>query len=296
MYIINNLSRKIIPLSIIIVTYRSNKFIKKCLLSIINSTVLAKEIIIIDNNSPKPPNHIVRKVPRGNTSIIYKQNKDNSGFAKAANQGAEIANSKYILFLNPDLYLSRDALEEIWKHIRNKNNIVGGKIVGMNNLKTKRTVSNIPSLRTILIEFTSLRKVLDKNNTNKSNFWDDSAMNSKKIAQVKSLSGCLLALGKKEFFKIGKFDERYFLYLEDLDFFMRVRSLGYNPIYIPRILGEHFEGGSSKLFIHKINERAWDESKRTFVKTHFNITGSLLSIIFDLDDRLISLYKHIKRK
>jgi N-acetylglucosaminyl-diphospho-decaprenol L-rhamnosyltransferase len=292
----NNLSRKIIPLSIIIVTYKSNKFFEKCLLSIINGTVLAKEIIIIDNNSPRPPNYIVNKFLRGKTNIIYKQNKDNYGFAKAANQGAEIASSKYLLFLNPDLYLSKYALQEIWNYAQYDNNIVGGKVVEINGLKTKKTVSNIPSLKTILIEFTSLRKILDKNNINKSNFWDNFAMSSRTVTQVKSLSGCLFALKKKDFLKIGKFDERYFMYLEDLDFFMRAKLLNYNPIYIPRILGEHFEGGSSRSSVHKINELAWNKSKRAFVKKHFNKIGLLLIILFYLDDKLITLYKAIKEK
>lgn len=112
MNITNDLSRNMVPLSIIIVTYKSNEFIKKCLLSILRGSILPKQIIIIDNNSPNPPGKIINNLNFKSTEISYFQNKTNVGFAKAANQGAKIAREPYLLFLNPDLYIEKHALKK----------------------------------------------------------------------------------------------------------------------------------------------------------------------------------------
>ena len=296
MYNQDILSRKKIPLSIIIITYNSDKFIRKNLLSIIDNSIHPKEIIIIDNNSLKPPIKLIKELCLNKIiDISYLENKKNLGFVKAVNQGIKIAKQEYVLLLNPDLFLKENALLQIWKHLEKEKNIVGGKIAEIDGLCIKNTVTNLPSFLTLLIEFTSLRKVFDRVNIcNLSNFWDNSANSLRIPSRVDSLSGCLMAIRKSDFIRIGEFDEQFFLYLEDLDFFIRANCLGYSAIFIPKVLGEHFEGGSSSLLPYKINIQAWQKSKRYFSKKHFGFLGKILNTMCDIDDKLITIYKTMK--
>lgn len=113
MYNHNDLSRMRISLSVIIITYNSDKFIKKCLLSAINSSVLPEEIIVIDNNSPKSPLKIINSIHLGKViNFRYIKNKNNLGFAKAVNQGVKMAKQNHVMFLN------KDALFKIWKQLK----------------------------------------------------------------------------------------------------------------------------------------------------------------------------------
>lgn len=179
--------------------------------------------------------------------------------------------------------------------IKKRKSVVGGKIVEMNGYNIKNTVANLPSFFTLLIEFTSLKKILDAVGLlNLSKFWNRSLANLKLPSRVDSLSGCLMAIKKSDFIKIGKFDEKFFMYLEDLDFFVRANYLGYSTIYIPEILGSHFEGGSSMELANKIDYHAWQNSKRYFSKKHFGLRGKILNTIYNLDDKLVTIYKTIK--
>lgn len=165
----------------------------------------------------------------------------------------------------------------------------------MDGEKIKKTVANIPSLKTVLLEFTSLKKIIDNKNNNLSNFWNDSATSAKTTIKVESLSGCLFALQKDDFTRIGMFDENFFLYLEDLDFFSRAALLNYSTMFIPKVLGRHFEGGSSRHSAYKIDVNAWNNSKKHYVKKQFGIIGTLLCIAFSLDNFLIGMYKLVKQ-
>ncbi len=265
-------------------------------MAIAKNSLLPKEVIVIDNNSLKSPDKHINSLNLNMIiNIKYLRNKKNLGFATAVNQGVKVANQKYIMFLNPDLFLEKDALSKIWKQLKTEKNIVGGKIVEMNGQAIKKTIANLPSFLTLLIEFTSLRKVFDRIGLpNLSNFWSRSVASLKTPSLVDSLSGCLMAINKSDFVKIGKFDEKFFMYLEDLDLFIRANHLGFSTIYIPETLGKHYEGGSSMMLPNKIDNQAWQKSKRYFTRKHFGLWGKALNVIFDIDDKLLTIYKKLK--
>ena len=100
----------IMQLSVIIVNYNVKHFLEQCLCSISKAIAGMKaEVLVIDNNSSDNSlEYLSSKFP----SVIFIANKDNTGFAKACNQGLQQANGEYILFLNPDTIVPEDCFEK----------------------------------------------------------------------------------------------------------------------------------------------------------------------------------------
>ncbi len=95
--------------SIIIVTYNSVDYLRKCLDSIYALTFsFSYEIIVIDNASCDNTFDFVSNT-YPNINII--KNKENSGFAYANNQGIESARGKYMLLLNPDRLIMHNSID-----------------------------------------------------------------------------------------------------------------------------------------------------------------------------------------
>jgi len=148
-------------LTVVIVTYNSNKTILNLLSSLkyINESI--KEIIIIDNNSPIFDKNKIKQVSK-KISII--QNKKNFGFAKAVNQGIKKSKTNFILLINPDTYLIDKSLVKTFDVIKNNPKIgaIGGKIFDKNKNR-KYTATNNPTFLTGLFEFTNLKKLFPNN-------------------------------------------------------------------------------------------------------------------------------------
>ncbi len=289
------MSSKTLPITVIIVTYNSNKHIFKCIENISKSTQTPKEIIIFDNNSNISPFKEIKKLNNKKIKIQTIQNKSNIGFAKAVNKASKQSKTDYLLLLNPDFYINKKAIESIWKtmNLKMSTAVVGGKAIGQNN-NILKTIANKPSFMTLFIEFTSLKKIFELFNIeNASNFWDCKALRSKKPVQVDAVSGCFMLIKKKWFDEIGKFDPKFKLYLEDLDLCLRIGNKNGNIYFDPLSYGYHIEGGSSVDKPNKINQAFWDKSKRYFSKKYFGTLGRLLIVVYFLDDILLKIKKSV---
>lgn len=279
-------------ISLIIVTYNSDKTIFQLLRSINYIKNIIKEIIIIDNNSSLFNKAKIQKIyPK----IKIIQNKINIGFAKAVNQGIKISKSSYILLLNPDTYLIDDSIINSYKLILKNNNIgaIGGKILNINK-RNSYTANSKPTFLTGLFEFTNLKKIFPNNRyTNK--FWLEKKIKINKPINVSSLCGAFIIFRKKLNNKFNLFNEKYFLYLEDIDFGIKINNQGYKVIFDPNSHIVHLGGYSSKNK-YKTDLKHWYQSREIFFKEHLNIfTSIILILIFKLEKNILylrSLYKH----
>ena len=103
-------------ISIIVPAYNAEKYIKKCIDSLINQTKKECEFIIINDGSTDHTEDIVKEYK--DKRIKYYKNK-NQGIGKTRNFGIEKSNSKYIMFLDSDDYLAKNACEEMFKKAEN---------------------------------------------------------------------------------------------------------------------------------------------------------------------------------
>jgi len=276
-------------LTVVIVTYNSNKTILNLLSSLkyINESI--KEIIIIDNNSPIFDKNKIKQVSK-KISII--QNKKNFGFAKAVNQGIKKSKTNFILLLNPDTYLIDKSLVKTFDVIKNNPKIgaIGGKIFDKNKNR-KYTATNNPTFLTGLFEFTNLKKLFPNNYFSKA-FWAENEKISRPT-NIVSLCGAYIILRKKINNKLNLFDEKYFLYMEDIDFGISINKSGYKVVFDPKSQIIHIGGVSSQNKYHT-DLKNWYKSRKIFFKKHLNPIQSIILIsIFNLEEKILKIRQYI---
>jgi len=220
-------------LSVVIVTYNSEEFIKSCLESVFIQGYKDFEVIVIDNGSQDKTNGLIRNTY---PQINLIRNDKNEGACKARNQGVEIAKGKYILTLDCDVVLDKDFLIRIVEVLESCDKNVG--IVQPKIFKSdKRTIFSTG------IYLSKLRRFYDIGNdvTDKGQFQ----------RQRYVFGACsAAALYKKEMLEDikdnnGYFDERFFFLVEDADLAWRAQKCGWKALYLPSAICYH-SGDSSK--------------------------------------------------
>jgi len=231
-------------LSIIIVNYRSEQYLEKCLASIYqksNSEQL--EIIIVNNDQQVDLLEMKQKYPA--IKLIKQEN--NVGFGRACNVGAGEAQGELLLFLNPDTQFLDDYASQIIAKFK-ANAQIG--VVGPRLITDEGETQEWCAGKDVTI----WRLI-------KNNLW---IIESKKIwestraTSVDWVSGAALVIKRDLFEKIGGFDKEFFMYGEDMDLCRQAKVLGYSIFYYPDIAVLH-SGGKSR--------ESWLKQKLQFYKS-----------------------------
>ena len=109
--------------SIIIPVYNCEKYIARCLNSLINQTYSNIEIILVNDGSNDKSEDIIKEFAK-NDNRIKLYNQTNQGVSAARNTGLDKATGKYIMFVDADDYIELDMVEILIKPILNENTIV----------------------------------------------------------------------------------------------------------------------------------------------------------------------------
>ncbi len=193
-------------LSVIIVAYKKRKIIDDCLESVFKYNDIGNdlEVIVVDNSPQKDNLYYYIKEKYKEVKIKFN---DNKGFGEANNRGAEIAEGKYLLFLNPDTILVEPIFEFAIKKFEENEKLAlfGLKLISPNGEKRMSYVYQT--------NYYGLFYVLINRICNKLGLF-----NSKKMA----ISGADIFIRKDIFEKIGMFDENIFMYCEEADITKRI--------------------------------------------------------------------------
>lgn len=235
--------------SIIIVNYNTKDLTVNCIKSIKKYTKnIEYEVIVSDNGSI---DNSVNTIREHFPDVIIVENNENLGFGTANNRALKYAKGKYIFYLNSDTELRNNAVKLFYDYYeKNKINENLGAI-GCNLLKSDLTINhsfgNFPNVNNIINDLIHANYGLFKLFIlNKKNYHSIPVKNncySKYIGQVDYIIGADLFLENN---KYAYFDERYFLYCEEVDLQYKLYLESKNRIIIdgPEII--HFDGQSSK--------------------------------------------------
>jgi len=123
-----------IKVSIIIPVYNVEKYLRKCLDSVINQTLKEIEIIIVNDCSPDNSEDIILEYK--DSRIVYIKNKNNLGSGGSRNIGLSLAKGKYLSFIDPDDLLNELMYEKMFKlGIDNDLDLIECKIVKINEMQ-----------------------------------------------------------------------------------------------------------------------------------------------------------------
>src|SRR6187397_166713 len=252
-------------LSVIIVSYNSMRVLEDCLFSIQKAMqIIDSEIIIVDNNSKDGIKEgLSSKFP----GVKFIFNNENLGFAKACNQGSKNSSGDHILFLNPDTVLPGTCLSECITFFKTHPDAgaVGVRMLDDKGKFLKESKRGLPSPSASFYKLFGLTAIFP---------------GSKKIAKyyqghlpenennpVEILSGAFMMIKRSVFEKVNGFDERFFMYGEDIDLSLRISQLGYKNYYLGKITVTHIKGGST-VYNYKYIRDFYD-AMNLFVKKHY---------------------------
>lgn len=279
-------------ISIIIVNYKSWIPLENCLNSLLKQENINTDIIVVDNNSS---DNILEQYKKMFPSVEWIENKKNYGFSKACNIGESKSKYDLLLFLNPDTILEKNCLEKIFK----KNIDYNSKIISIKQIDKKKKNTNAYGYFLSFHTYNGLLRF----------FYRLIFRKTKKINERLDyfypdwISGSFVIISKNKFHIIGKWDERFWMYYEDMDLCKRAKENDMEIIMLNDIFCYHFHGLSSRIN-YKTKIKSKTEvliSKIKYVKKHFNgfkkfllISLIYVSILFELT--IMSIFSKVKRE
>jgi GT2 family glycosyltransferase len=232
-------------LDIIIVNWNAGNQLRDCLESIVSSKnegfVLIRVVVVNNASSDESVKNLFAiKLP-----LVIIHNNENRGFSVACNQGAVSTKADYLLFLNPDTQLFEDSLIKPIRFLQEKKNnrygIIGIRLLNSEG-QTSRTCTKFPTAWGFVFSILGINRCFPR-------FFKSHLMldwDHLKSMEVDHVMGSFYLVRTELFKKLGGFDERYFVYLEDLDFSLRAKQAGYGIFYLTDVVAYHKGGGTSE--------------------------------------------------
>ncbi len=234
-------SNKVKDLTISIVSYNSLNFLKECLDSILrNPPALDYEIIVVDNASNDGTVEFVKK---NYPEVALISNNRNIGFAAANNKSIEKSHSKYVLLINSDCRVYEKSLDSLVEFMKKnpKIGIAGPKIVNSDGT-IQLSCRRFPSLLNAAAH-TILADIFPGNPFSKKYKLADICRDNP--FRVDWVSGSCVIIRKEALEDTGVLDEKYFMYVEDLDICYRMWQENWEVYYYPQAEIMHHIAGSS---------------------------------------------------
>ncbi len=249
-------------LSFIIVNYNSGEKVDR-LVSDILSCESNIEIVVVDNNSQDGSKDILKKLDKNRIRLIC--NAENIGYGAANNIGATLASSDYLVFINPDASIPMgQRLKSFFINTMKTPGIgmVAPKICYPNGLAQPNFSRRYSTISTFVAQLLSLGKIYRFFRRSQlltwcfekigSIFFKSTAVeytsrfkDADSLQDCSWVSGACFCIKKDDFFRVGGFDERFFLYSEDEDLCRRLKLDGLGILYSPDLIVLHEVGGTS---------------------------------------------------
>lgn len=204
---------------------------------------LVKSVIIVDNASTDDS---IARVEEHASGLPFRlqviRNAENRGFGAACNQGAALASADFVLFLNPDTRLFSGSLTTPEKFLHQPENADVG-IVGIQLVDEYGHISRSCARFPSAIRFVAHAVGLDRFYPRLGHFmaeWDHA-----QTRQVDQLIGAFFLVRRSLFEALHGFDERFFVYFEEVDFSYRAFQSGLRSVYLADAQAFHAGGGTS---------------------------------------------------
>ena len=226
--------------SIIVVTHNSQPVLIPFLesLSIALSNITA-QVIVIDNASQDGTLDVIKsRYPQA--QLI--ENNENIGFARAVNQGAKLAQSEWLLLLNPDLELESDCIRNLIEQASSYKDIglATGRIKFPDG-SFQSVCRNLPTLGNLIFSRGFfLSRIFSKSQAYTLPDYDNNT-------PVPAVAGTMMLTRRSIWEQLGGFDERFFMFMEDTDLSKRAIEIGLINQYLPSATAIHKWGRGSSI-------------------------------------------------
>ena len=266
--------RRSTAITIIIVNWNSGQFLAECLASIVaHGDEFVGSVVVVDNASTDDSLEQCSSIPLPRLSIV--RNTSNLGFARACNVGAVGASTPHLLFLNPDARLLPDTLRSLLEFLKLPEQ-QGVGIAGVQLVNSAGHVSRCCARFPRPGQLVARALGLDRVKVVSGHFMSE--WNHLTTRPVDHVIGAFFVVRRSLFEELGGFDERFFVYLEDLDFSLRAKHAGWESVYFAEANAIHFGGGSSQQV--KAQRLFYSlRSRLLYSHKHFHPVGHMLCML-----------------
>lgn len=252
-------------LSIVIVSHNSLPFLHYCLDAAMDAMKeIDGDVILVDNNSN---DHSVDLMQKEFPALKVIANNENPGFGKACNQGWRSSSSDLVLFLNPDCIISSLALENSIRVFKDdpQAGALGVQMITGRGDFLPESKRGMPGPMAGFFKLTGIASIFST--SNRMNAYYEPAIQPEAVQPVPVLSGAYMMVRRKILEQTGGFDERYFMYAEDIDLSLSIQKSGFKNIYLGSSTILHFKGTSTPKNIFYL--RHFYTAMRLFVKKYW---------------------------
>jgi N-acetylglucosaminyl-diphospho-decaprenol L-rhamnosyltransferase len=264
-------------IDVVIVNWNSGQWLRRCIASIgEHGKDHVQKVIVVDNGSTDGSDAV--GCPQVMLDIVRIGR--NLGFGRACNLGAGRGRAPYILFLNPDASLLSSTLDTAVAFMDRPEN-AGVGVCGIKLIEddgaVQRHCARLPTPAVFLAAASGLAAILPGRVPG----LHDRDFDHLSSRPVDHVIGAFYLIRRPLFEQLGGFDERFFVYLEDLDLSARVHQAGHGITYLAEAVGLHHGGGTSEQV--KPQRLAYAlESRIVYAFKHFTVVPAFAVAIVTL--------------
>ncbi|MBI4004668.1 glycosyltransferase family 2 protein [Candidatus Roizmanbacteria bacterium] len=272
-----------IDLSIIILSYNTSEITRKCIESLLQNLTdasLQTELIVIDNHSSDNSPYVIEEFRKTKwKNVVYRSMllQNNLGYTRANNKGIEGSHGRYTLFLNSDVLINTVDFNELVTFMDTSPKI-GGLTVRV-NLEDggidPASHRGLPTPWRSFCYFSGLERLFGHFPYGNRLFGGYHLLyhNLRVAHEIDAPSGAFFMVRKNILDILKGFDERFFMYGEDIDLAYRMRQLGYTIYYYPKFTVTHLKyqsglGNKNQKLRKKIRIHFY-ESMKIFYQKHY---------------------------
>lgn len=275
-------------LSIIILNYNVRYFLEQCVLSVQKALEgIDGEIIVVDNAS-KDDSCVMMKQKFPSVKLI--ENAENSGFPKGNNIGVAEAQGEYICILNPDTVIAEDTFRKVLntEYWQLNTGIIGCKLIDGTGNFLPECKRGVPTPWVAFTKIFGLYKFFPKSKW--FNQYYAQHLSENESGKVAILVGAFMVMKRQLYLDLGGFDERCFMYSDDIDLSYMAMQSGKTNYYYHETSVIHYKGESTvrdEKYVVRFRE-----AMQFFYKKHFG-----KSLFFDVFMKIGALvFSLIKKK
>jgi GT2 family glycosyltransferase len=218
----------------VVVTHDALPWIEQCLASVGDVPT-----VVVDNGSSDGTADVVReRFP--SVGVIEDENR---GLAAGWNRGIAETDADHVLVLNADAWLVDEALERLLAvaDARPRAAVVGPRLENPDGT-LQRSVRGYPTLWRLATEYLYLRKLAPRSRA--FNAFYGAGFDHASEREVEWVMGACFLLRRAAYDEVGPFDERYFLFSEEVDWMRRAAGAGWSVVFTPAARCVHVGGAS----------------------------------------------------
>jgi len=231
--------------SVIMVVFRTGPALFRAIPHVL-AEPLVDEFIVVDNGSSPEDEITLRQIAEREPRFRLVQGHGNIGFARGCNMGARTAKGRHLIVLNPDAYLQPGCISALIEARRDFPGpcVIGARVLNEDGSEQRGGRRGEVTPVTTLLSFSHLSLSLPFLRKFEIHL-EDQALPDKPVL-VPTISGACFYMSREDFNRLGGFDERYFLHVEDIDLCWRARQAGGSVVFAPEAAVVHLGSTSHR--------------------------------------------------